>query len=611
MLITRSERIAGTIPVLLLRLTPMAITARRKPIALLALIAWFFSAAPSSAVPIVPQRNELVGAYYYNWYFPGKWKDLASQLTPNLGWYKSDSMPVVIQHIDTAAYYGIDVFFMSWWKKTDVTDTYLKTGFMKAPNKNKMKFAMVVEPLGELDTLDGKRDGIVDFDSAAVVKAWIDMFVYFKDNFWSDPSYFKVDGKPVVLVYVTRTFKNFGTQHLDSLRAHVGPIYIMADEAFIGTQSDPMTARNGIRNRFSVFDSYVSYNSYEAGLLTAGDSALAYQRRVAMPYYQKWAAKTVFHPPIMPYYQDFRAGHPPLPGSDAQFKTVINEIKGLPQWAPAGESLNRIYMVTSWNEWFEGTSLEPSVERGDKPLKVLREAFVNEGTHSRPEPVAVVKQTPLRLKSVFKNAYLCVEKNAKGNAAVPAGCETASQTLILIDLGNDEAALKDPVSGKYLGVYSDSLVYPMDDFIGTWEIFKVVKQGDNIALQSKKTGAFLKPSVDAAGPILAKGPLDTDALFTIDLTAVSLNPRAARDVAASGPHPYAVSYSGGNLRVTDAGPEKVRIRISDLAGRVLADRYFFGGGMYNLGAVPSVGIRFLTVESNGILRRQCLATLDR
>jgi hypothetical protein len=584
--------------------------------ALLAFLAFAFCAHPIGAVPTVPQRKELVGAYYYPWYFPGKWKDLASQLTPTLGWYQSDSMPVVVKHIDTAAYYGIDVFFMSWWKKTDVTDTYLKTGFMKAPNKNKMKFAMVVEPLGELDTLDGKRDGIVDFDSAAVVKAWIDIFTYFKDNFWSDPSYLRVDGKPVVLVYVTRTFKNFGSRHLDSLLAHVGPTYLMADEAFIGTQSDPATARNGIRNRFSVFDSYVSYNSYEAVLLAPGDSALAYQRRVAMPYYQKWAAQTVFHPPIMPYYQDFRPGHPPLPGSEAQFKTVINEIKALPQWAPAGDSLNRIYMVTSWNEWFEGTSLEPSVEKGNRPLKVFRDAFVVEGTHSRPEPVAATGQTVLRIKSVSRNAYLCVEKNAKGNLTARAACEAASQTLILVDLGNDEAALKDPVSGKYLGVYSDSLLYPIDNYLGTWEVFKVVHQGENIALQSKKTGGFIKPSADAAAAVQAKGGLDADAWFLLDQNAAALNPGALppgalREALASELASARFSVTGGILKLRTATTRRMRVRISDVNGRVGLDRYVSGGGMYNLGMVTGGSLLIATVEAGGMVRRECLPGVGR
>lgn len=566
---------------------------------------------PLFAVPTVPQRKDLVGAYYYNWYFPGKWKDLATQLTPTLGLYQSDSMPVVIQHIDTAAYYGIDVFFMSWWKKTDVTDTYLKTGFMKAPNKNKMKFAMVVEPLGELDTLDGKRDGIVDFDSAAVRAAWIEMFQYFKDNFWSDPSYLKVDGKPVVLVYVTRTFKNFGSQHIDSLKAHVGPVYLMADEAFIGAQSDPLTARNGIRNRFSVFDSYVSYNSYEAGLLVPGDSAIAYQRRVGMPYYQKWAEKTVFHPPIMPYYQDFRPGHPPLPGSDSQFKDIIKDIKALPQWAPAGDSLNRIYMVTSWNEWFEGTSLEPSKERGIGPCKVLRQAFVEQGIRSRPEPIQMGTQATLKLKSISKNTFVCLDKGAKGNAISLAACSQSPQSLVLIDLGNNEVVLKDAASGKYMSVYSDSLLYPMDDYIGTWEIFRISRQGENFALQSKKTGVWIKPAADASGSLIAKGGLDADAWFTPDFTTAAVAPKSARELFASDPHAYSVSFAGGELRLLTSRKDRMKITVSDMRGRALATRVFSGGGAYSLGRIPAGGVASLTVESDGVVRREFVAGPSR
>jgi hypothetical protein len=559
--------------------------------------------APLFALPTVPQRKDVVGAYYYPWYFPGKWKDLATQLTPNLGLYQSDSMPIVVQHIDTAAYYGIDVFFMSWWKKTDITDTYLRSGFMKAPNNNKMKFAMVIEPLGDLDTLDGKRDGVVDFDFPAVQKGWLDIFQYFKDTFWSHPSYYRIGGRPVVLVYVTRTFLHFGPQYLDSLKAKVGDVYIMADEAFIGQQADPETARNGWRNRQSVFHSYVSYNSYEASLIQPGDSAITYQRRVAMPYYQAWAAKTVFHPPIMPYYQDFRPGHPPLPGSEAQFRDIIKDVRALPLSEPAGDSLNRIYMVTSWNEWFEGTSLEPSVERGNRYCKVLREAFVEQGKTSRPEPVQAVKETPLRLKSSAKNAYLCMEKADKGNVSVRATCPAGGQPLILVDLGNSEVALKDPATGKYLSLYTDGLLYPVQSYIGTWEIFTLTAQGAEIALRSKKTGAFLKPSSDAAASITASNQtLDADALFSEDLTPVSIGGKPVAPWASS--PAYSFSFQGSDLRISTVSTGPVEIALADTRGRATVTREFRGGGTYLLGPVPAKGVCVLTLKSGyGVIRK--------
>lgn len=560
-------------------------------------------ASQAFAIPVPPQRRDIVGAYYYGWYFPPKWKDLQSQLTPTLGWYQTDSLPIVTKHIDTAAYYGVDVFFMSWWKQTDVTDAHLRNGFLKAPNVGKMKFAMVVEPLGELDTLDGKRDGVVDFAAPQVMKGWIEIFQYFKDSFWSHPSYYKIDGRPVVLVYVTRTFKNFGSRHIDSLKAHVGNVYLMADEAFIGTQSDPATARNGIRNRLTVFESYVSYNSYEAALIQPSDSALAYQSRVGMPYYKKWAEKTVFHPPIMPYYQDFREGHPPLPGSMPQFNQIIKDIRALPQLIPAGDSVNRIYMVTSWNEWFEGTSIEPSVEKGIAPCQVLREAFVEQGLRSRPEPVKPVSEAAVKLKSVFKNAYVCVEKTAAGNAAARTGCESASFSMV--DLGGGEVALKDPVSGKYLGVNADGILYPMEAGIGTWEIFRVSKQGANVALQSKKTGAYVKPAVDAGGALAVRGGLDNDAWFAVEPGTIG-----SRVSAVGAALPYALVWRGSELRILP-GAGKITATIADATGRVIARRSCADASGCSLVRFQGAGIRTLTVESAGIVRTHRLAALGR
>ena len=483
----------------------------------LAPLALTLLAVTASAQPSPPQRKDIVGAYYYPWYNASKWTAHVPQLMPTLGHYFTDSLPIVIQHIDSAAYHGIDVLFMSWWNKNDLTDQHLRKGLLRAPNNNKIKFAMLMEPLGDLDSLDGKRDAVVDFNSPAVLKGWIDMFRYFKENFWGHPSYFHIAGKPVVLIYVTRTFLNFGSQHLDSLRAAVGDVYIMADEAFLFSQADPDTARNGIRNRNMVFESYVSYNSYEAAKINPGDSAASYQTRVAMPYYTKWAEKTLFHPPIMPYYRDFRDGHPPLPGSVPAFRDIIKQIRALPMAHPSSDSVNRIYMVTSWNEWFEGTSIESSVENGNKYCQALREAFVGNGSRSRPEVVQVVKESPVRLKSLVKNAYLCVEDAGKGRFTAGPTCDPAGQGFILVDLGHDEVALRDPRTGKYLSSFSDGFFHAMQTYIGTWEIFRLTRQGENVGLQSKKNGAWLRANTDGAGAMVATGTaLTTDSYLKLE-----------------------------------------------------------------------------------------------
>lgn len=549
-------------------------------------------AEPISAQPSPPQRRDLVGAYYYPWYDSSKWTSHAPQLLPVGGLYKTDSLPMAIQHIDTAAYYGVDVFFMSWWNKSDLTDKHLRAGYLKAPNNHKVKFAMLMEPLGDLDTLDGKRDAVVDFASDNVLKGWIDIFRYFKTEFFGHPSYFKLGGRPVVLIYVTRTFKNFGPRHIDSLKAAVGDVYLMADEAFLFDQQDPETARNGIRNRQTVFESYVSYNSYEAARIVTGDNALSYQRRVAMPYYTAWAQKTLFHPPIMPYYRDFRDGHPPLPGTMADFKTVIDEIRALPLLHPASDSVTRVYLVTSWNEWFEGTSIEPSKEHGIQPCKVLREAFVERGSASRREFVTVVKESPIKLLSVSRGAYACMEPAGTRNVSARVPCEPTNQVFLLVDLGNNEVALKDPRNGKYLSQYTDQAIYPMASTLGTWEIFTRVPVGENVAFRSKKNGAWLRPAADASASVKATGlTLDTDAYFRQEAAVVGLR----HEVAA--PLDYRLTTSGKNWILTTSRRDALQVTVTDLAGHALLSRRLEGGGTFSLGRIEGRGLKVIRVES--------------
>jgi hypothetical protein len=63
-----------------------------------------------------------------------------------------------------------------------------------------------------------------------------------------------------------------------------------------------------------------------------------------------------------------------LPGSAVEFSAIIELMKSLP-YKPAGKEVDRIFLLTSFNEWWEGTTVEPAKEYGTRYLDVLRDAF--------------------------------------------------------------------------------------------------------------------------------------------------------------------------------------------------------------------------------------------
>jgi len=307
--------------------------------------------------------KEIFMAYYYPWYIKGDWTRHKYQGTPVLGEYGTDDPSVAEKHIEWAAGAGIDALAVSWWGKDSLTDAHLGKGFLCARNLGNMKFAFIYEAFGVLDKEDGKADSFVDFSDPGPMKRMLSDFVYMRDQYFKNPSYLRIGGQPVVILYVTRQFVKFGREHVESLEKNLGmDLFLIADETFIDAQSDPATARNGIAaDGKPVFDAYTAYNMFENKNVREGESALDYMRREAFPVYEKWGRKTVFCPHVMPTYHDFR-GNRVLKGTPDEFRKMIEEVRKISSM-PVRHGINRIIMITSFNEWWEGTTVEPAVEQ--------------------------------------------------------------------------------------------------------------------------------------------------------------------------------------------------------------------------------------------------------
>lgn len=314
------------------------------------------------ALPVLAGAPQVI-AYYYPWYIEGDWSRHGYVGTPELGKYGTDSPAVATQHIDWAADAGIDGFLVSWWGDKHLTSQHMAAGFLKAPNLSRLTFALYYECLGLLDDKDGKPDGIIDFDKPAVLAALIADIKSIEAQYFSHPQYIKVEGKALLAMYVTRTFRNFNEAHMTALRKAVKtPMYLVADEAFLGRQSKPDTALNGRAS----FDAFSAYNMFENARVREGESALSYQAREAFPIFRQWASDAPFIPGVFPSYEDFR-GHKPLPGTPAEFATLLDAAVNI------GSAQPPMLFVTSFNEWWEGTTIEPTKEYGHSFLDVIRD----------------------------------------------------------------------------------------------------------------------------------------------------------------------------------------------------------------------------------------------
>lgn len=311
----------------------------------------------------------LIAAYYYPWYIKGDWSRHAYVESPTLGKYGTDDPKIAEKHIDWAADYGIDAFFVSWWGPDSLSSTHLKEGFLKAGNLERIQYGLYYETLGILDETDGTKDGVVDFSDPGPMKRMVADFKALKENHFQHPRYLRFGDRPVVGFYVSRVLRNFKREHLDQLEEAIGmKLFTIGDEAFFFGQESPATAHNGA----GVFDSYSAYNMFEPKKNIPNDTALSFQSREAFPIFRNWAKEVTFFPGVIPRYEDFR-GHPPMKGTPEDFLTLLEAASAIATARPCENGVQPMVFVTSFNEWWEGTSVEPADEYGLSYLEVIRD----------------------------------------------------------------------------------------------------------------------------------------------------------------------------------------------------------------------------------------------
>ncbi len=169
----------------------------------------------------IPQGDVLVAAYYFpNWgaVYESEWSVLkAAQAkfknhqqpkVPMWGYTNETDPKVMAQKIDAAADNGIDVFIFDWYYFDDGSSLLadptpghwdgrkylykaLESGFLKASNNNKLKFALMWcnHNLGSW------------VKGAVKPQTFEDLMDYVIEKYFKHPSYWKINGCPYFSIY--------------------------------------------------------------------------------------------------------------------------------------------------------------------------------------------------------------------------------------------------------------------------------------------------------------------------------------------------------------------------------------------------------------------------
>ena len=299
-------------------------------------------------------------AFYYGWYGNPDvsqrwyhWKNVnvaaqhidESTHYPVLGPYDSHDPKVVEIHCRQAKEAGLTGFIVSWWVKNDFHDKGLPL-MLDTAQKHGLKISVYYEAVPPRD--------------APTVEGAVSDLVYIMDSYSKHPAWLKVDGKPVIFIY-GRAVGQLKLEGWEQVMERFTAKY-PGGAVFIGDKISPEAAR--------IFDGIHTYNPTG---LTKGKSLeeIRSWARTTFPEWVKTAGPDrIACVTIIPGYDDSvqPSRKPPRPITDRHngetYKVMWQEaVAANPDWV----------IVTSWNEWHEGSEIEPSAELGSRDLKTTRQ----------------------------------------------------------------------------------------------------------------------------------------------------------------------------------------------------------------------------------------------
>jgi glycoprotein endo-alpha-1,2-mannosidase len=295
-------------------------------------------------------------AFYYGWYgtlqVSGEWRhwkniDPSNERIEGVtdlpvdGAYDSHDPAIVDRQAETARTVGITGFIASWWGPDSFEDRGMQL-LLAVGGKHKLAVSAYYEKIAGEDAPSRIKSATGDID-------------YLLARYGTNKAWLRAGGKPVLFVF-GRALHELSPSDWQEVIAQVrrdNPTGVVLIADSLGGEFVP------------IFDAASTYNitgqtQHKSPPEIRAWARAAYPKMVAATGPSKISTVT-----IIPGYDDRNAGRlPPRPVTDRWGGETYRVL-----WQEAIAAAPDYVLITSWNEWHEGSELEPSVEYGSSILR--------------------------------------------------------------------------------------------------------------------------------------------------------------------------------------------------------------------------------------------------
>mmetsp|Transcript_1204 Transcript_1204/g.1537 ORF Transcript_1204/g.1537 Transcript_1204/m.1537 type:complete len:625 (+) Transcript_1204:312-2186(+) len=325
--------------------------------------------------PPFPPSNITVAAYYYPWHgsdFHGR-KYLREKLNmePTLGEYNDQLFTTIAQHLYWSRYSNIRVWITSWWGPNRREDDTIRNNILTHQHLQNHQIALLYETTGRIKASENYTTHRIVSDINYICEEYLD-----------HPNYYRIQGRPVLFIYLTRKLSQLGILEevlllMRSTADNWGhDLFLIGDHIWQDAPNSPDVFRpflylDGMTN----YDVYGSMTGREDDGLHAGAEAVAdyYQSQKEWKHMAMRQSNCGYIPTVSPGFNDrgvrLEANHLPLSRKltkHSVFGSLFQE--SLKHALPLVDSdLDNMLIVNSFNEWHEDTQIEPCTTKDTLP----------------------------------------------------------------------------------------------------------------------------------------------------------------------------------------------------------------------------------------------------
>jgi glycoprotein endo-alpha-1,2-mannosidase len=292
---------------------------------------------------------------------PGR-LDIGATHYPEGGPYDSRDPVRIRAQLAMAREAGLDGLLVSWWGRESEEALSLDALFRHAHGSG-----VLLAPYYETGELWRRGAAGVAADLASLL-----------DRHGQEPAWLRVDGVPVVFLYASHRLRPVAWDAVRARLAAQGRTVFLVGDA---PSPDWLTARPGWLQRFDALHTYtpVTFLARGRDLKEVYRSFAALANQAGRP----------FIPAVAPGFDDRQVRAP---------GTIVDRADGMTydqSWQAALSVDPAWILVSSWNEWHEGSEIEPSREHANRYLDATR-VWADRFHRALPPPAALAAPGPGR-----------------------------------------------------------------------------------------------------------------------------------------------------------------------------------------------------------------------